>query len=98
LIHYLSFTGFFLIIHYLNVKISTINLFVLYFIKYLSGLFQLFPSGMGIREFLFFAVASTMNLDVETMVHLSLVFTTFNISFSIFILVLVKIFSHFKCI
>jgi hypothetical protein len=98
LIHFFSFTGFFLIIHYLNIKISAIHFFVLFFINYLSGLFQLFPSGMGIREFLFFTAASTMNLEVETMVHLSLVFTTFNISFSILILFLIKIFSHFKCI
>jgi uncharacterized membrane protein YbhN (UPF0104 family) len=98
LLHLLSFTSFVLILFFLNFNISIFHLFILYFIHYLSGLLQIFPSGIGIRELSFFAVANTINLDVEKVVHLSLVFTTFNIFFSILILVLIYIFSRLKFI
>jgi uncharacterized membrane protein YbhN (UPF0104 family) len=98
LLHLLSFTSFVLIIFFLNLDISFFHLFILYFIHYLSGLLQFFPSGIGIRELSFFVVANTINLDVEKVVHLSLVFTTFNIFLSILILVLIYIFSRLKFI
>ena len=98
LLHLLSFTSFVLILFFLNFNISIFHLFILYFIHYLSGLLQIFPSGIGIRELSFFVVANTINLDVEKVVHLSLVFTTFNIFFSILILVLIYIFSRLKFI
>ena len=98
LIHFFSFTGFFLVLLYLNIKISALHIFILYFVNYLSGLFQIFPSGLGIREFFFYIVATAINAEVEPIVHLSLVFTTFNIFFSILILVLIKIFSRYKYI
>ena len=98
LLHLLSFTSFVLILFFSNFNISFFHLFILYSIHYLSGLFQIFPSGIGIRELSFFVVANTINLDVEKVVHLSLVFTTFNIFFSILILVLIYFFSRLKFI
>jgi uncharacterized membrane protein YbhN (UPF0104 family) len=98
LLHFLSFTSFVLILFFSNLNISIFHLFILYFIHYLSGLFQIFPSGIGIRELSFFVVANTINLDVEKVVHLSIVFTSFNIFFSTLILVLIYIFSRLKFI
>jgi uncharacterized membrane protein YbhN (UPF0104 family) len=98
LIHFLSFISFFFILFFLNFHLSISQLFILYFVHYLSGLFKIFPGGIGIRELSFYVVANTINLDLEKIVRLSLFLTTFNILFSILILVLIYIFSRFKFI
>ena len=85
LIHFVSFCNLYLILTILKIKLSFSILLLLYFFYYLSGIFQIFPGGLGIRELLFFLLSNIANLNTDDLLNLSIFITSFNIIFSIII-------------
>ena len=81
-IHLVSFLNLFIILSILKIKLSLIILLFFYFFYYLSGIFQIFPSGLGIRELLFLFYAYKQNLNTNDFLNVSVTITSFNIFLS----------------
>ena len=79
ILHLLSFFSFFQIILFLEIKIDFKTLLLLYFTNYISGLLQVFPGGLGIREFMFIILSNVTNNDQSVFVNLSIFLTLFHI-------------------
>jgi uncharacterized membrane protein YbhN (UPF0104 family) len=93
-IQLISIIGFFFVFYILNIKISIQDFLILYLFHYLSGLIQLFPSGLGLREFLFYFSSNFINLKLDILISLALIFTITNILISILILVCIYFFKR----
>ena len=79
ILHLLSFFSFFQIILFFEIKINFKILLLLYFTNYISGLFQVFPGGLGIRELMFIILSKTTNSDQNVFLNLSIFLTSFQI-------------------
>jgi uncharacterized membrane protein YbhN (UPF0104 family) len=85
ILHLLSFFSFFQIILFLEIKIDFKTLLLLYCINYISGLLQIFPGGLGIREFMFIILSNITNSDQNAFLNLSIFLTSFHILAAIII-------------
>lgn len=85
ILHLLSFFSFFQIILFFEIKIDFKILLLLYFTNYISGLFQVFPGGLGIREFMFIILSNLTNSDQNVFLNLSIFLTSFQIFAAIII-------------
>ena len=79
ILHTISFFSFFQIILFFEIKIDFKILLLLYFTNYISGLFQVFPGGLGIREFMFIILSNITDSDQNVFMNLSIFLTSFQI-------------------
>jgi len=91
ILHVLSFFSFFQIILFFEIKIDLKILLLLYFTNYISGLFQVFPGGLGIREFMFIIFSNMTDSDQNVFMNLSIFLT----SFQIFAAIVIYFYSYY---
>ena len=75
----------YLILTILKLEFNLLTLLIIYFFYYLSGVFQIFPGGLGIRELLFFILSQVSYVNAADLINLSIFITSFNIVFSLLI-------------
>jgi len=91
-VHLVSFFNLFLILLLLKIKLDFLILLILYLFYYLSGILQIFPNGLGIRELLFFFLANLANLNSDNLINLSIVITSLNFLISSIIIIFFSIY------
>lgn len=91
ILHFLSFFSFFQIILFSEIKIDFKILLLLYFTNYISGLFQVFPGGLGIRELMFIILSNITDSDQNVFLNLSIFLT----SFQIFAAIIIYFYSYY---
>ena len=84
-LHLVSFLNLYLILTTLNIEFNLYILSTIYFVYYLSGLLQIFPGGLGIRELLFFILSQISYINGQDLINLSIFITSLNIIFSFLI-------------
>lgn len=84
-LHTVSFFNLYLILTTLNIEFNLYILLVIYFVYYLSGVLQIFPGGLGIREFLFFILSLVSYINADDLINLSIFITSLNIIFAFLI-------------
>jgi len=88
-VHFVSFFNLLFILLLLKIKLDFLILLILYLFYYLSGILQLFPNGLGIRELLFFLLATFANLNVNNLLNLSILITSLNFLISASIIIII---------
>jgi len=84
-LHAVSFFNLYLILTTLNIEFNLYILLTIYFVYYLSGVLQIFPGGLGIRELLFFILSQVSYINGDDLINLSIFITSLNIIFSFLI-------------